>query len=288
MSAKKTLILAVILIAAVFYMAKVEAPQIEEAKSKGILFPKITTAEVERIDIAKKTPGEVVTLVNTKPSAPPPDVSATDEKTPPNDEKENAALDAWQIEGLVGAPIDRGAISALISTIRELKLDGALSGDQADKNLATYGLAEPNIKVKIKSLGKAEQEIFIGSGNDYLMKHYAKLSNDNSIYLIPDAIYTTLSKGKADYRDKVPVKLMDNEVSTATIKSSAGKVKVIQTQPGTWKIQEPTQLDAGSATVSDVISALRELRAQEFVDADDSKKKEVGLATPDSGLLRRD
>lgn len=291
MSPKKTLFLAVILLACVLYIARVEFPNRQEAERKGFLFAQLEGVQLESLKIKKtakdaEVPLLSVSLVNTTPkekAAPTPTPSKDPAAFPPADLGETE-MKSWMIEGIAGAHADILAVRPLISALQSLKLDDPLPPDQIGDDMALFGLKEPVAEITVKRLGLPEKKIFVGAENEYLMKRYLKVDGDPQIYIVSPAIFSAIDKTTNDFREKSPVQLEDLAVSTFKITTSQSSVSLKQTGMGNWSIEEPVAHEASSEAVSKLVSSLSGLRAEEFIDDGAKRLGEFGLDAPAATL----
>lgn len=270
MSLKKTLVLALILIAIVFYIILVELPYQGEIARKELLFKNLPSAEIEAIEITKE--GATTLLRNSSPH------KVEDSRPEQAIVEGGAAIKAWEMGDVKGSSLDAGSFNALYVALRDLKLDSQIPSEDVDKDLTVYGLSQPSLKIRVKTI-TGEEEILLGKTNAYLNKRYLKLAKDSAIYLIPETLYSAASKEKDDYRDRTPYEFLDTDVTKTTIVSNEHTIVMELDADKKWQMVQPVQGLASANTLVELNRNLRNLKAKEFIN-DLTKLSEYKLDNP--------
>lgn len=271
MSLQKTLVLAVLLIAAVLYIVKIEMPREEAKKSEGVVFAGVEKENVESVEISNSK-GSFV-LKNAAPEARA--VDAATEKA-----VDVQALDKWEIVSLEGAPLDQSSLNALLSAILGLKLEEPLPKQDLDTDLSVYGLKEPELVLTIREGGK-DTLLTFGKENSYVYKRYLRVGENGDIYLVPTGLFSAANKSRADFRSKTPVSFVDSEVRTISIRNQSGvETKFEAAENYQWQMVEPARYSASASALSALTRDLRALRIAEFIDG--APPADFGLDAPDA------
>jgi hypothetical protein len=241
MSLKKTLILALLLCGLFYYLFKVEIPGQEEEAKKDLVFKNFDETQVDSIAIIKA--GQTLTLQNTQKG-------------------KNGGK--WQFADLPGAFLDYSAVSSILSSLADLKLDSPLPKEDLDPDLSIYGLKEPALILKVKA--GEEKEFLVGKKNDYLGKYYLKIPPSEDIYLVPDSLYTAADRKKEDFRDKSPLEFFDSELKNITLTNEDQSIKLERSDIGDWRLIQPVAVPASSSAVSEFARNLRNLTAANIID----------------------
>lgn len=284
MNAKKTALLAVVLALAVLYLLKVALPSRERVESEKLALRGLNPLSVERLSVTKRSPEDGSTesfeLINPNPSS---DAQASKQAEGTQGES-GIIFKEWRIESLPGAKLDTVNVSGLMNQLRELKADEPIKESGADGNLSIYGLDKPSLEVVVQGKALGRTEILFGKKNDYLGQRYAKVSGRPGIYLVDEAHFTPLNKGRADIRDKTPVEFTDADVRQFTLESAVGKVSGVQTASGEWQITRPVEKPGSNLDIANMLRSVKDLRATEFLDGKQENLKDFGLDAPKATL----
>lgn len=273
MSLRKTLILGVLLLAALAYILKVELPKDEAKKSEGMVLSGLQKESIESIEI--KTPKESFVLKNTEPK---PAQTAGTEAT----SIETDALKKWELGDIPGATLDRSAVNALITAALGLKLEDPLPASDVDADLTVYGLKEPELSLSINSLSK-DITLEFGKENEYVSKRYLKVAGQPEIYLVGTGLYSAAAKGKENYRNRTPVAFVDGDLKSIAIQNAQSILtKFEMGESYQWRIVEPASYDASNTAVSSLTRDLRALRAAKFIDG--KTPADFGLDKPAASI----
>jgi hypothetical protein len=284
MNMRKTLVLAVILLAAFLYMKKVAIPSHEQAAVRNIVFTTLKPNELERVRIERR-PSESLALetfevrsrgLKQVERAP----EATEGGQKPGAESEPFAGLAWELVQVPGATLDKATLDTMVSSLKGLDVGNPLEDSELDKDFSVYGLDKPVLVVSVYRSGAEPIEIAFGKRNEYFLKRYAKVSGRPGVFLVDDGVFAALNKGSTDVRSKTPLQFADSDVREMELASPAGTIKLKQVAVGEWKIVSPSELAASTVLVADLLRSVRDLRAVEFIDTPAAKPEAYGLISP--------
>lgn len=296
MNLKKTVFLGVILLASIIYLFRVAMPAREREAKKDMAFVSLEVGEIEKIEFARRpvdaSAAEAFTIVSNTPAQ---NVAMAKEATPAGSLDQNgesdipsdpenvtgpSSLKGWEIASLKGAPLDTTVVSAMVTNLRGLKLGVPIEESALEKDFKVYGLDKPILTLVIRPRSGDFTELAFGKKNEYLGLRYVKVSGRPGVFLVDDAAFTTLNKSSVDVREKAPIKFADTDVRELSIQSAKGAVKVSQVAAGEWKILEPSQFEASTEAVGDLLRSIKDLRASEFLDGQQGSLAQFGLEKP--------
>jgi hypothetical protein len=287
MNMKKTIVLAVVLLVAFLYMKKVAIPTHERETKKEAVFAGLIPSDLKQLRVERTQPGgtsrEVFELRSLGESNATP---AKDKDTGgPADDANTKDADkfgrlSWELAQVPGAVLDSTAVNTMVESIRSLNVGEPIEESQLEKDFAVYGLDKPLLTVQVQQKGTEPVEVAFGKRNEYLLKRYVKVSGRRGVFLVDDGAFAALNKSGADIRSKTPIQFSDDAVNAIELSSSAGVVKVKQVATGEWKIVDPQELPAGTVLVNDLLRALKDLRAVDFIDQPNTVDNPYGLAVP--------
>lgn len=274
MSLRKTLILAVVLLAAVAYILKVQLPKDEAQRSAGVVFGAVGKEAIESIEIL--SPAESFTLKNTAPELHPTVGSAP------------TAIDVdllkkWELADINGSRLDHASVNALLTALLALKLDEPLPAKDLDSDLSVYGLKSPELTLRVAA-GAKKTELQFGKENSYVYKRYLKLGDSPDIYLVSTGLFSAASKSKNEFREKSPVNFIDSDLKSLSIQDENGAITKLEIDAKyNWRVVEPTTYSANNAVVSALTRDLRAMRVAAFLDG--RSATDFGLQQPKARVV---
>ena len=127
MNMKKTLVLAVILLAAFLYMKEFAIPSHEQSATKNVILAGMRPAELERVRVERKQPESSVREVfevrslGLKKAEPAAGAQKESEKAGVDDEGFGDI--SWELEQVPGAALDKTAVNTMVSSIKALDVE---------------------------------------------------------------------------------------------------------------------------------------------------------------------
>ncbi len=289
MNLKKTIVLGVLLVAAILYMTRVSIPHRAHEAAKGSPFTDVAS-RVHKLSVerAESTPSESFELVRSD--------TATPEPTPnPEEPADTDVADPhqWSIPSLPGARVDGSTLSVLLTTLKEIKLGEEIADSELSSDLGQYGLDKPALIISVSQKSSAPQSssadeevtVSFGKRNEYFGSRYVRVSGRPGTYLVPEGAYTSLNKSLTDLRSKNPIDFADADVREIKLTSPAGEVVITQPSLSEWKITSPVERAGSSVAISELLNAVKSLRAAEFLDGKENSLKEFNLDSPKASLI---
>ncbi len=258
MNFRKTLLLAGVLVAAVLYLTKVAEPRRQAEASKDKLFNSLESGQVSRLSETLKdgTSFAVVPAVGAPGGA------------------------GWELAELPAAKIDSGTIAALISALKGLAFEGPISQKESGGDLATFGLDKPALIMTLTLGDGVQKEVMFGKKSEYLNKRFAQLSGAQELFLVDETGFQSLNKGRFDIRLKNPIRFNTADVREIALESSLGTIVVTQPAVGEWKVIDGDPRNGSKQDIELLLSNVRSLSVEEFVDGGQDRLPEFGLDKP--------
>ena len=250
MSLRKALVMVAVLLALGAYVYFVEfAQEKEEAEKKKLLtFDQEVVAEV-----ALTYPDRAVRL------------------------KKDAA-GKWQITQPLEVEADDSTVNNLVSAIADAEIKRTL--DETPQDVSVYGLNAPVVKLQVTLKdGKTLPLVAIGKDTPVGFSVYVQKEGDPKILLTPQAFRIGMQKEIKDLRDRTIITFNDDEVKKVEIHDQDRDIVLSKADAG-WTLERPLGVKADETEVRTFLSALRSLRAQDFVEQPNQDPKELGLAPP--------
>jgi len=270
MSARKTLLLAVVLLAAVYVLMR------DRPVDDRIAFAKLQATDISSIDMVRRSDPaqsqETYTLVREGESK---EIRVTAPMKSGN----------WRIAQLPGDIVDSVQVDGLVDTLRNLSVEGPLEDSQLDQDVSVYGIDKPALTTVVHERDGVSTELAFGKKNEYLMKRYVKISGRSGIFLSDEAAFTALNKGTQEVRSASPYQFSPDDVREIIITSNLGQIKIGQPSVGEWRIREPRDLPASSGAVNELISAIKEISVERFIEGTEENRSQYGFGTPRAGII---
>jgi len=193
-------------------------------------------------------------------------------------------LSAWSLAGLEKAKLEKGALNALLTALLDFRPDPDIKPIRENLDGPVFGLQEPEVHFQIVKSDGREVTIGLGNKNEYLQKRYARVSNNEFIFLAGEDLYQAGTRSKQDLRDKAPVGFSNAEIKSFSIKSGA-EIPLVFTVDDShaWyvtKDETSTSYKASDSEVSSLLKEFRRLRADEFIDDLADNKGKYNLEDP--------
>jgi Domain of unknown function (DUF4340) len=270
MNFRKTILLALVLGAALFYVYRIEKPKQEAAKKKGMIFSDLDASGVDQIVIDRAPSGESpatrVVIINTKPNVAATPTAAAVEEDPFASSELPARESGWQLEAFPTEGIDSVAISSLMTALQGLKLDEPISPEEAGSDLSPFGLHNPPLTISVKQKTGEVKNLKFGVENEYFAKRFLSIEGDRQLYLVPPALYGAAEKSLFDFRNKTPIDFREGEVVEFEVASPKGRLKVTRKSDNDWVLGSDRPLKASPLAARSLLVAMKNLRVSEFFD----------------------
>jgi hypothetical protein len=186
--------------------------------------------------------------------------------------------DEWQILKPKSLRADAFQVSELVRKLIDAKMD--LSGSDAQQTALAFAHATPLATVKVTDdSGNQELQVRKSQVGQNRETYYAKSSAVDGIYQANSDLGQAVDKDLDDFRNK---KLFDfGYVEPNKVELHAGSKAYFLTRSGGDWWQDGKKMDAGS--VQSLISKLRELTADKFLDSGFANPTIEGTITSDDG-----
>lgn len=179
----------------------------------------------------------------------------------------------WRLTAPVDFPADEVAADGLASALARLDSDAVYSEIEP---LAAYGLdGEPVVTF---SAGGASRSLRVGHGAAVGGGTYVTDESGERVWVVPSWRAQVFEKTLAALRDAAVVAFESDAVGALEVAWPGAGVALAR-KDGVWRLTEPLQASAREATVADLLSDLRFLRATGYAD-EHRAAAERALASP--------
>ena len=250
MSLRKALVMVAVLLALGAYLYFVEFAQEKEETAKK----KLLTFDAGMVtDIALTYPDRAIYL------------------------KKDAA-GKWQITQPIAVEADETTVNNLLNAIADAENKRTL--DETPQDLSLYGLNAPVVKFQVTLKdGKTLPVVSLGKDTPVGFSVYAQREGEAKILLAPQALRIGTQKEVKDLRDRTVITFTDDEVKKIEV-HGPDKAIVLSKADAGWTLEKPLEAKADDAAVRTFLSALRNIKAQDFIEQPAQALQEFGLAPP--------
>lgn len=184
----------------------------------------------------------------------------------------------WHIVAPLEADADQQAVKNLVDAIVNAEVTKTI--DDPGDDLSPYGFDNPTVTITLKLQdGTKVPALIVGDQTPIGFKAYARKEGDPKLYLTTGAFHSGVKKELKDVRDKTILSFTDDEVQAIALTRNGSPAVRLERNDGQWSIAEPAPYKADPAEVRSFLSALRGIRAQDFVDAPEPLRT-YGLDSP--------
>lgn len=177
--------------------------------------------------------------------------------------------DTWQLQNAEKTLADPQAVSDLLFGVDSLEAVEFVT-DSA-KNLASYGLDHPKMRVLFTIRGEEKPAVLLIGNNTKENAVYVKANNSDQITRVKRDLIDKIAKGGVWLRDKQIFKFRIDDPTRVTVKYNDDSqeydgVQFTCQRLGTnWRLTSPVQENANNAEVNTLLYGLIDLKAEEFV-----------------------
>ncbi len=219
--------------------------------------------------------------------------------------------DSWVLDKPVKAPADKAKIDAFLNDVRALRADDFI--EDVPKNLRTYGLDKDQFKTSVTvtveekiqekkdesaqsqptstqasepkfTIKRSTYGVVIGAASELKGdKFFAKLSDQPWVISVTKADAEKILPKLDQWRD--PKVTHARILDAHKIELTVGEGRLVLEKEGLeWKMTSPMAAKAEQSAVNDLLNALNDLKATDWVDQP-KDKKEYGLDKPGAEIV---
>jgi hypothetical protein len=185
----------------------------------------------------------------------------------------------WLITEPLEAKADKYEVNRLAEDFSDLRIERIVEEESAD--LEKYGIPQTEVSLYHKGQEQA-LKILIGMENPLDKTFFAKREDEQRVVLIPSLLKNLLEKNVFDFRQKDIFKFESDQAGGIELRSEEIEWEA-KKEDEEWFFQKPVHALAKKSNVNDILYALSNLKAKEFV-SEDKKNEEIknfGLDNPD-------
>ena len=167
----------------------------------------------------------------------------------------------WTIDAPLHTAGDAFALDAVGERLAGLKETRDL-GLQSD--LKQYGLDPPKLKAVVTLDTGESHTLALGNDNPYDNSVYGLRDNDGGVALLENGVKLALDKGLFELRDKRVVPFEEDDLRHLDVAGPKFAYGLDRSADGKWKVTAPEAMDADGPRCTQIVNALRNLKAVRF------------------------
>jgi hypothetical protein len=185
----------------------------------------------------------------------------------------------WQIIEPLEAKADSSEVSRLAEDFSSLKFERVIEAEAGDP--AKYEIPKKELSLWYKGQAKPVK-LLIGMENPLDNTLFAKREDDKRIVLLASFLKSSLEKKVSDFRQKDIFRFEPDDVGSVTLKAKEISWQA-RKKEAEWYLESPMKALAKKSRVEDILRALSNLRAKEFVveQKQDAEITQFGLKEPE-------
>jgi hypothetical protein len=192
---------------------------------------------------------------------------------------ERAKGGPWKLTLPIGTEADQTASNNLARAIADCSIVRIVDDKPAD--LAPFGLNNPATIVTVTTFdGKPHPSIAVGKTTPVGFNTYIKTSDKPAVMLTEAAFQSGMVKSANDLRDRDLVTFVMDDVKRLTLTRDNGETVEAERVGDNWKIVKPTPYAADATQIRQVLSALINAKAADFVVDAPASVSQYGLEKP--------
>ncbi|MBM3500872.1 MAG: DUF4340 domain-containing protein [Armatimonadetes bacterium] len=172
----------------------------------------------------------------------------------------------WNLTAPVHARADQGLADGFANAFAELRVKGREA--DVDPLNPKYGLNNPCVIVDVVRRG-GRTKLLIGRDAPVGSDIYLMVEGEQALYYASSSVKTSFVKDAKELRDKKVAAFETDDVEALVLEASGHRVVCEQTgkkDAREWWMTQPTEARADNFAVDDILRAVKDLEAKEFVD----------------------
>ncbi len=196
----------------------------------------------------------------------------------------------WTFEHLAPHAVDATVVQTYLSTLEGMRAEDFV--EQPLLEMSALGLDPAQLTVSLHLGEDTTRTLSVGdekSADAGATQRYLKRDNGETLYLVRAGLLKDLSKSVADFRDKTVVSIPEEDITQVVVTRQGGDgFTIARGKENTWGIDTKSEGTLMTATLSQFVADLRELRGFEIAADNPEDLSLYGLALPTITLVAAD
>ena len=196
----------------------------------------------------------------------------------------------WTLEHPAPYAVDPSAIQTYLSTLEGIRAEDFV--DQPLLDLSALGLEPAHLTVSLRLGEDTTHTIAVGAEKNIdagTTQRYLKRGDGETLYLVRTGLLKDLSKSVTDFRDKAVVSIPEGKITQVVVTRAGGEgFTLSRGEEKAWAIDRKSEGTLKTATLSQFVTDLRELRGFEIAADNPADLSLYGLDNPTVTLVATD
>jgi hypothetical protein len=188
----------------------------------------------------------------------------------------------WRLIEPTPAAADQGLVESLSDQIANLQSRGQVRLDEHTRR--QLGLHQPRLRVELTTADGKTTRLDLGERSGTGDGVYARKADGDQAHLVPAAIVESLDRPASAFRSKALVDVRPAEVREIRV-TRPDETLALRQENGTWQILEPQPMPADDREAQDLITAVTNARAVEFITDDSAQASPYQLDDPAATIV---
>ena len=182
----------------------------------------------------------------------------------------------WYLREPLDFPADESIVSSTLGSFANLTADRRLTAEEVDP--IEYGLDAPVAEVTLRMGDGSERSLAVGEELPLGSKRALRVDGGGDVVIAAGWFVSDLEREIDDWRSRDVADLAEDDVASIDIDSGADSIRAVRLEDS-WQLLRPLTDMADGDHLAGVISDLRSMRIEEFLD-DGVDPLELGLDLP--------
>ena len=192
--------------------------------------------------------------------------------------------EGWKLTAPIPTAADKDAVEGLISSLETAHVERRIKDEGSRKD---FGLDPPRATLQVETAAGGQGEtLAVGDSNPIGGTRYALLPGTNEVAVVSGALGDIADKTLFALRDKSLLGLDAWKMKRFTIERGKETIRMEKPDEG-WIIRHPVEAPADGPTITDLLTALQNLRATSIPSETPTEAdlRRFGLAPPQARLV---
>ena len=186
----------------------------------------------------------------------------------------------WKITHPLEVAADEATVGSILSALNSIEVKRTLEEKPSAADLKNYGLDSPEVKVLISLRnGVALPPVFVGGKTPIGNSVYVRRGPEAAVLLTDASLRFNLEKKLNDFRNKKIIEFTEEAVKQLLLRGAKGDFDLSK-KGEDWYIDRPKFYRADQSEIKGLLSTIRSMSAQDFIEDSPPELKKYGLDKP--------
>ncbi len=185
----------------------------------------------------------------------------------------------WRVTTPFDARADRDHVDDLLEILQKLEKRRTLETVSPGEG----GFDPPRARISVEHDGTTS-DLWVGNEIPASSSMLIQLPGSEEAYVVDSGIWEQLARPAGEWRDRDMVFATAEEITKVTLARASGELVLNRRGGNRFWIERPIEDLAGSDQVGDLLADVTSLRAEAFVEDQDTSPAEIGLEPPERSL----